>query len=109
MKNYKFRLKKIITNTVELKAENYKEALAELIEFLEIGDKEIFEKSKDKTVDYDIILEKIKSKNDIKSLKNIKEILETIRENDEENDAEYTEILCDKCGNCIRLDDEFMS
>lgn len=105
MKNYKFRLKKIITNTVELKAENYKEALAELIEFLEIGDKEIFEKSKDKIVDYDIILEKIKSKNDIKSLKNIKEILETIRE----NDAEYTEILCDKCGNCIRLDDEFMS
>ena len=84
MKNYKFKIKKIITNTVELQAENYKEALTYLLEVLEMWDKEIFENSEDKKIDYDIILEKIKSKNDIKSLKEIKKTLEKIEENTEE-------------------------
>ena len=55
MKTYRFTVKKIITNTIELKANNYKEALTKLLEFLELGDREIFEKSKDKKIDYDII------------------------------------------------------
>ena len=84
MKNYKFKIKKIITNNVELQAENYKEALTYLLEVLEMWDKEIFENSEDKKIDYDIILEKIKSKNDMKSLKEIKKTLEKIEENTEE-------------------------
>lgn len=84
MKNYKFKLRKIITNTVELQAENYKEALTYLLEVLEMWDKEIFENSEDKKIDYDIILDKIKSKNDMKSLKEIKKTLEKIEENTEE-------------------------
>lgn len=84
MKNYKFKIRKIITNTVELQAENYKEALTYLLEVLEMWDKEIFENSEDKKIDYDIILEKIKSKNDMKSLKEIKKTLEKIEENTEE-------------------------
>ena len=124
MKNYKFKIKKIITNNVELQAENYKEALTYLLEVLEMWDKEIFESSEDKRIDYDIILEKIKSKNDMKSLKEIKKTLEKIEENTEEiienhtikknrkhdkNNAEYLEILCEKCGNCIELNNDFMS
>ena len=124
MKNYKFKIRKIITNTVELQAENYKEALTYLLEVLEMWDKEIFENSEDKKIDYDIILEKIKSKNDMKSLKEIKKTLEKIEENTEEiiennnikkkkkndkNNQEYLEILCEKCGNCIELDNDFMS
>lgn len=90
MKNYKFRVKKIITNTVELKANNYKEALTHLLELLEMGDKEIFEKSVDKKIDYDIILEKIKSKNDMENLKAIKEILEKIEDNEDDFIKKYT-------------------
>ena len=89
MKNYRFTVKKIITNTIELKASNYKEALTKLLEFLEIGDKEIFEKSKDRKIDYDIILEKIRNKNDMKNVKNIKEILAKIEQNDNEFKEKY--------------------
>ena len=89
MKTYRFTVKKIITNTIELKANNYKEALTKLLEFLELGDREIFEKSKDKKIDYDIILEKIRSKNDMKKLKNIKEILTKIEQNDNEFREKY--------------------
>lgn len=124
MKNYKFKVKKIITNTVELQAENYKEALTYLLEVLEMWDREIFENSDDKKVDYDIILDRIRSKNDAKNLKEIRKILKKIEENTEEiienntnnntkkineNDTEYIEIICNKCGNCIELNTNFMS
>ena len=89
MKTYRFTVKKIITNTIELKAYNYKEALTKLLEFLEIGDKEIFEKSADKKIDYDIILEKIRSKNDMKSVRNVKESLAKIEQNDDEFREKY--------------------
>ena len=89
MKTYRFTVKKIITNTIELKANNYKEALTKLLEFLELGDREIFEKTKDKKIDYDIILEKIRSKNDMKNLENIKEILTKIEQNDDEFRKKY--------------------
>ena len=81
MKTYRFTVKKIITNTIELKAYNYKEALTKLLE--------IFEKSADKKIDYDIILEKIRSKNDMKSVRNVKESLAKIEQNDDEFREKY--------------------
>lgn len=113
MKKYKFKVKKIITNTVEFDAKNYKEAFSKLMEYLSIGDKEIFENSEDREVSYDVILEKNINKNDIKTLKMIKEILEKIEENDEELEEneddflrEFSEIVCENCGHCIRIDED---
>lgn len=117
MKKYKFKVKKIISNTIEFDAKDYKEAFSKLMEYLSIGDKEIFEDSEDREVNYDIILEKNHNENDIKILKMIKEILEKIEEIDEELEEnedeidedlsqEYIEVVCDKCGHCIRVDED---
>lgn len=124
MEKYEFKVRKIVTNTVELKAENYKEALIELLELFATADKEIFQMSKDKVVHYDIILREIKDKNDMKYLKNVKDFLQKLEQNmddfnpkvsleiekKEDNfDTKYKENMCKKCGNCVRLDEDFMS
>lgn len=124
MEKYEFKVRKIITNTVELKAENYKEALIELLNLFAVADKEIFEKSEDKMIDYDIFLEEIKSKSDMKYLKNAKDFLKKLQENmddfnpkivleieekEADSDTECMEIMCEKCGNCIKLNEDFMS
>lgn len=117
MKKYKFKVKKIITNTIEFDAKDYKEAFSKLMEYLAIGDKEIFENSEDREVSYDVILEKNNNQNDMKLLKMIKEILEKIDEIDEEFEEneeeieenlpqEYIEVVCDKCGHCIKVDED---
>lgn len=106
MNDYRFKLKKIVTNTVEVKAENYREALVKLLEFMEVADKEIFENSEEKNIDYDIILEKTKSQNDIKSIAKVKEILEKIKDDEEKCTEEF---ICNKCKECLKLDNDFMS
>lgn len=114
MKKYKFKVKKIITNTIEFDAKDYKEAFLKLMEYLAIGDKEIFEKSEDREVSYDVILEKNNNQNDMKLLKMFKEILEKIEEIDEELEEnedeieedlsqEYIEGVCNKCRHYIKV------
>ena len=88
MKNYKFKVKKVIENTIQLDAENYREGLADLLQFLLKYDKMVFEKSPDKDVSYDIILDQKIDKQDLKDMTNIREILHKIEVNDTEDDED---------------------
>ena len=88
MKNYKFKVKKVIENTIQLDAENYREGLADLLQFLLKYDKMVFEKSPDKDVSYDIILDQKIDKQDLKDMTNIREILHRIEVNDTEDDED---------------------
>lgn len=120
MEKYKFEIRKMSTNTVEVKAENCKDAVLEAIYLLITKDREIFEKSKDRVINYDIILEEFKRKDDMKYLKNVKEILQKIDDSNGKISVEIEEevndldkecdiIICQRCGNCIELDEDFMS
>ena len=120
MEKYKFEVRKMSTNTVEVKAENCQDAMLEVIYLLITKDREIFEKSKDRVINYDIILEEFKRKDDMKYLKNVKEILQKINDSNEKISVEIEEevndldkecdvIICQRCGNCIELDEDFMS
>lgn len=116
MEKYQFKVRKVITNKVEVKAEGYHEALVKLFDILLFKDKELFEKSEEKNVDFDIFLEKINGKDDIKSIQNMKEILKNL-ESKEDNfsnnigkkNNNFSKIICEKCGDCICLDKDFMS
>lgn len=105
MENYEFKVKKIITNTVEVKAENYNQALVKVLDLLLFKDKEIFEEAEEKDIDFDVILEKIKCENDLKSIQNIKEILKKIEEKNSNSDEKIDK----KCENCILREEYFTS
>lgn len=62
MKNFKFTIKKVLENQVEVKAENRQEALENIIELLNEKEKYLFENlDKNKQI-YEIKLEKILNK-----------------------------------------------
>ena len=116
MEKYEFKLRKIITNTVEVEADNYNQALVEMFNLLLFGDKKIFEESEEKNINFDIILEKINCENDIKSIQKVKEILHNLQQKDDnfsinigKKDDSFGKVICEKCGNCIELDEDFMS
>lgn len=103
MKNYKFEVEKSIKNTIEIKAENYQEALLNLFELLVVADEEIFEFDEEKEVSYDILLDNVTSKKELEMIKNLQEILQNLSENDEDfeqnidiNDEKNEEDLCDR-------------
>lgn len=117
MNNYKFKVKKISENTIEIKENNHKKAVLKLMQLLAFADDEIFKKSKDINVNYEVLLKEIENmnnKNKKITEKNIgafsKEIDTETEEIDNDIDdilnEEYIEIVCDKCGNCIQIDDE---
>ena len=117
MNNYKFKVKKISENTIEIKENNHKKAVLKLMQLLAFADDEIFKKSKDINVKYEVLLKEIENmnnKNKKITEKNIgafsKEIDTETEEIDNDIDdifnEEYIEIVCDKCGNCIQIDDE---
>lgn len=117
MNNYKFKVKKISENTIEIKENNHKKAVLKLMQLLAFADDEIFKKSKDINVNYEVLLKEIENmnnKNKKITEKNIgafsKEIDTETEETDNDIDdifnEEYIEIVCDKCGNCIQIDDE---
>lgn len=78
MEKYEFKVRKIVTNTVKVKANNYNEALVKMFSLSLFGDKKIFEESEQKNVNFDIILEKINNENDVKSIQKVKEILQRL-------------------------------
>lgn len=120
MKKFKFTVKKILENDIEIKAKDKKEAVKSIVKFLSIGEEFIFKNTDKNRQIYEIKLKEIEQKeakdevdNDIKIQKMLEEINTFFVENDKENDehfeedsvTEYKEIVCEKCGNCIPLDE----
>ena len=121
MKKYKFTVKKVLKDEIEIKAKNKKEALEKIIKLLCIDEKNVF-KSKDKKVHfYELILDKITQIEKINkeekfnfTEEEFKEILKELKEDFNENDKgikddlpiDSNEIICTKCGNNMIFDED---
>lgn len=121
MKKYRFKIEKIIEKEIEVEAENNKKAVQRLAEFMATGDKNICKNilgedkycyinlraidngtrqilfRDDDEINTDII-GYLLSSDEEENEKNEKE-------NDEKITEEHVEVICEKCGNCILLDD----
>ena len=121
MKKYIFLIKKSKEMEIEVYAENHSEALFELLKNAVKKDKKFFiDKSEDRK-DLYIKVKKIideKGKENIKDYENFMEensffigkenenILEKNTEEIEDDlPKEYADIICEKCGNCIPIDE----
>lgn len=121
MKKYIFLIKKSKEMEIEVYAENHSEALFELLKNAVKKDKKFFiDKSEDRK-DLYIKVEKIideKGKENLKDYENFmkensffigKENRNNLEENIEEIEddlpKEYADIICEKCGNCIPIDE----
>lgn len=121
MKKYTFLIKKSKEMEIEVYAENHSEALFELLKNAVKKDRKFFiDKSEDRK-DLYIKVKKIineKGKENIKDYENFmkensffigKENENIAEENKEEIEddlpQEYSEIVCNKCGNCIPIDE----
>jgi len=121
MKKYKFKIENITEKVIEIEAKDNKEAIKKLAGFMAKKDKKKFaeeleedkycfihiqEISKDKKhilfADDDEI-----NRDVISNLLALDEIDfdEIEEENEEENTKEHIEVICERCGNCILLDD----
>lgn len=120
MEKYKFKIRKMITNTVEVRANNYNAAFKKVLKLMSFRNKEIFENAEGSVMNYDVILEKINCENDIKSIESIKQMLQKLEEKEEgfgekfsmkvdKKEDNFGKIICQKCGNCIELNENFMS
>ena len=117
MNNYKFKVRKISENTIEIKEQNHRKAVLQLMQLLAFADDEIFTKSEDVNISYEVLLKEIKNLNNQRKKKTEKNIGAFLGKSNEKNkefndnieenfDKEYIEIVCDKCGNCIQVDEE---
>lgn len=121
MKKYIFLIKKSKEMEIEVYAENHSEALFELLKNAVKKDKKFFiDKSEDRK-DLYIKVKKIideKGKENIKDYENFmkensffigKENENILEKNTEEIEddlpKEYADIICEKCGNCIPIDE----
>lgn len=120
MEKYKFKVRKMIANTVEVKANNYNTAFKKVLELMLFENKETFENAESSVMNYDIILEKINCENDIKSIESIKQMLKKLEEKEagfgekfsmkvDKKEDNFDKIICQKCGNHIKLNENFMS
>lgn len=139
MKKYKFTVKKILKDKVEIKAKNKNEAIRKIVQLLSIDEEILFKKLDEKNNYYEIKLNKIsnisnekieeKNNNLDKVINKIiyqleKDISKNYLDNNYEKDnkivdtneeiiddlpKEYNEIVCEKCGNCILLDENILS
>ena len=118
MNKYKFKVKKILENTIETNAKNYNEAIAEVTNLMLLNETDIFEKLNENDTEYEILLVETEDKNNdlleknkkfnlFLEKENIKEIEENIAENNEKEDKNSFKVICDKCGNCIDLSEDF--
>lgn len=106
MKVYGFIVKKVLKNKVQIREKSFQKAMQTLIELLEDNGKVIFEDLKEDEQFYEIKLTRIADDFE----EDDDEILD--EENEEIEDdlpTEYNEIVCEKCGNCIPIDEDFMS
>lgn len=133
MKKYKFIIRKVAKKELEVEARNNKEAFAKIIQLLGENEKELFEKLGEnnqvyeikldkildleignKKVDFNHIIDEILKKSEINLQKN-NQIKEKNKEKSKkeigkvEDDLiiETDEIICEKCGHHIQLDEIF--
>lgn len=125
MKKYKFKIENITEKQIEIEAENNKKAVKKLAEFMAKGDENICENILEEEKYCYINLQEIDNgkrriifrdddeininilgyllSTDEEEFENLDE--ENEDEIEEENTKEHIEILCERCGNCILLDD----
>ncbi len=128
MKKYKFLVRKVEEKEIDVYAKTHLQAMINLMLNLIKSDENFFTDEQNKKKDLFI---KVKKITDEKGKENLKDYKDFIRENSffisefednfleetdedsEENEdnflAEYDEIVCEKCGNCIRLDKDLLS
>lgn len=109
MKVYEFEIKKTIKLKVQIKEKNYNEALKNLITILGDEQNSIMELAPEKEKFYELKLTNVLNDFDPEDEMIL---IEEGKEKEEIKDdlpREYTQIVCEKCGNCIPLEDDFMS
>lgn len=125
MKKYKFMIKKSKETEIEICAENHSEALMELLKKAIKNDRKFFiGETKDKK-NFSLKVEKIIDENGKENLQDYEDFMrensffigkenenfleeikdENIKEIEDDLPKEYAEIVCNKCGNCIPIDD----
>lgn len=131
MEKYKFKTIELKENYIEIESKNRKEALQKLIKYLDTNDKKICENISTGRNGFYVVLNEISSQtrkifiddndeineNIFKNLLSEDEELykkyclkeeERLQDEEEIEDDlpnEYTEICCEKCGNCIPIDE----
>ncbi len=125
MKKYKFKIKKSKETEVEIYAENHLEALIELLKNAVKNDRKFFTEETEDNKKLSFKVEKIIDENGKENLKDYENFMKEnsffigrengnlIEENEWENvedieddlPEEYVEIVCDRCGNCIPIDE----
>ena len=125
MKKYKFMIKKSKETEIELCAENHSEALIELLKNAVKNDRKFFTEETEDNKKLSFKVEKIIDENGKENLKDYENFMKEnsffigrengnlIEENEWENvedieddlPEEYAEIVCDRCGNCIPIDE----
>lgn len=124
MKKYEFTIRKVLERNIEIEGENKKQAFEKIINLLGLGEKFIFKNIDKNNEVYEIKMNKILKETDKENAINIdkfieefiKKIEQDLEKNDEdfdENDegieddliVETDEIICQKCGNHISLEE----
>lgn len=120
MKKYKFIVRKVEETDVEIIAENNREAYQKVIELLSIGVQILFKNVNENNKIYEIKMCENSNQRLENNKDNSKKIVDKIikqlekdAENYEENETEVEDdlpveieqIVCEKCGNCISLDE----
>lgn len=128
MKNYKFIIRKTKEMNIEIFANNHVEAMIDLMQEIVKRDKNFFTDNVKDKKDLYIKIQKII---DEKGNENLKDYADFIKENsffltefESENSIkndedfeetiddlprEFGEIVCEKCGNCIPIDEDLLS
>lgn len=125
MKRYNFIIRKTDEKEIKINAENHLQAMIKLLEKAVLKDKDFFIKGNIKNKKMYIGIKKITDENGVENIKDYDDFYEKNRHfitkenklNLEKNEneikdnlpKEYKEIVCDKCGNCIRIDDKDLS
>lgn len=128
MKDYKFLISKTREIEVDITAENHAEAMVKLLSEIIKIDKNFFIYNKNDKKDLHLKIQKIVDKNGKENEKDYDDFLKAnsyfltkidseIESDYEENfeetiddlPREFGEIVCDKCGNCIPIDEDFLS
>lgn len=121
MKKYKFVIKKSKETEIEVYAENHSKAMFELLQKAVTKDKNFFMEDTQDKKDLFIKIKKIVDENGKENLEDYENFIkennffignveenflgENEKEIEDDLPKEYTEIVCEKCGNCIPIDE----
>lgn len=128
MKDYKFLISKTREMEIDITAENHSEAMVKLLSEIVKKDKNFFIYNTNDNRNLHLKIQKIIDKNGKENEKDYEDFLKTNSffltkidsdieaENDEIFDEtiddlprEFGEIVCEKCGNCILIDENLLS